>query len=48
MQLNYKEVEVTFFELTKELSKINLAYIHIVDQRVTLEAPDFNINIKKY
>ena len=47
MQSHYEELEGTFVYLSQELSKLNLAYIHIVDQRVTFGAPDFTINIKK-
>ena len=47
MQSHYEELEGTFIYLSQELSKLNLAYIHIVDQRVAFGAPDFTINIKK-
>lgn len=47
MQSDYEELESTFTHLSQELAKINLAYIHIVDQRVAFGAPDFTINIKK-
>lgn len=47
MQSDYEALEDTFIYLSQELSKINLAYIHVVDQRVAFGAPDFTINIKK-
>lgn len=47
MQSDYEALEDTFVYLSQELSKINLAYIHVVDQRVAFGAPDFTINIKK-
>ena len=47
MQPDYEALENTFVHLSKELAKINLVYIHIVDQRVAFGAPDFPINIKK-
>jgi N-ethylmaleimide reductase len=47
MQSDYEELENTFIYLSQELASINLAYIHIVDQRVAFGAPDFTINIKK-
>lgn len=47
MQSDYEALEGTFVYLSQELAKINLAYIHVVDQRVAFGAPDFTINIKK-
>lgn len=47
MQSDYEELEGTFIHLSQELAKINLAYIHIVDQRIAFGAPDFTIDIKK-
>ena len=47
MQSDYDALEDTFIYLSKELSKINLVYIHVVDQRVAFGAPDFTIDIKK-
>ncbi len=47
MQSHYEELEGTFIYLSQGLSKLNLGYIHIVDQRVAFGAPDFTINIKK-
>jgi len=47
MLSDYPELEDTFIYLSRELSKIKLAYIHIVDQRVAFGAPDFTLNIKK-
>ncbi len=47
MLSDYEELENTFIHLSKELAKIELAYIHIVDQRVAFGAPDFTTNIKK-
>ena len=47
MESNYSDLENTFVHLSKELANLNLAYIHIVDQRVAFGAPDFPIDIKK-
>lgn len=47
MQSDYDELESTFIYLAEELAKINIAYIHIVDQRIAFGAPDFTTNIKK-
>lgn len=47
MQPDYEDLEGTFVHLSKELAKMNLTYIHIVDQRVAFGAPDFPIDIKK-
>jgi len=47
MQSDYESLEATFVYLSRELSNLNLAYIHIVDQRVAFGAPDFTVNIKK-
>tara|TARA_R110002050_G_scaffold202806_1_gene338028 strand:- start:26630 stop:27700 length:1071 start_codon:yes stop_codon:yes gene_type:complete len=47
MLSDYEELENTFIYLSKELAKIKLAYIHIVDQRVAFGAPDFTTDIKK-
>lgn len=47
MQSDYKELEATFIYLSKELAKLNISYIHIVDQRVAFGAPDFMTDIKK-
>nr|WP_299173224.1 alkene reductase [uncultured Allomuricauda sp.] len=47
MESNYDDLENTFIHLSKELANLNLAYIHIVDQRVAFGAPDFPIDIKK-
>lgn len=47
MQSDYLELESTFIHLSQELAKINIAYIHIVDQRIAFGAPDFTLNIKK-
>lgn len=47
MLSDYEELEDTFIYLSKELAKMKIAYIHIVDQRVAFGAPDFTTNIKK-
>ncbi|WP_298310119.1 alkene reductase [uncultured Aquimarina sp.] len=47
MKADYEDLEDTFIHLAKELSILNLAYMHIVDQRVAFGAPDFTLNIKK-
>lgn len=47
LQPDYNGLENTFIHISKELANLNLAYIHIVDQRVAFGAPDFPIDIKK-
>lgn len=47
MLSDYDDLESTFIYLAQELAKMNIAYIHIVDQRVAFGAPDFPLNIKK-
>jgi len=47
MLADYEELEDTFIHLAQEMAKIDLAYIHIVDQRVAFGAPDFITDIKK-
>ncbi|MEH6536335.1 MAG: alkene reductase [Psychroserpens sp.] len=47
MQSDYETLENTFIYLAQELAKIEIAYIHIVDQRVAFGAPDFTTDIKK-
>ena len=44
---DYESLEDTFIYLSKELAKLNISYIHIVDQRVAFGAPDFTLNIKQ-
>jgi len=46
MLSDYADLEQTFVYLSQELAKLNLAYIHIVDQRVAFGAPDFTTDIK--
>jgi N-ethylmaleimide reductase len=47
MLSDYEALEGTFIYLAQELAKIELAYIHIVDQRVAFGAPDFTLDIKQ-
>jgi N-ethylmaleimide reductase len=47
MIADYEEQEDTFIYLAREIDKIDLSYIHIVDQRVAFGAPDFITDIKK-
>ncbi len=47
MQSDYEALENTFVYLSQQLSKLNLTYIHVVDQRVAFGAPDFTTDIKK-
>ncbi len=47
MESHYEDVEAAFTYLAKELSELNVAYIHIVDQRVSFEAPEFTSDIQK-
>lgn len=46
MQSEHDEVESTYVHLSQELAKLNLAYVHIVDQRAAFGEPDFAIDIK--
>lgn len=46
MLSDYDELEDTFIYLSKEMAKLNIAYIHVVDQRVAFGAPDFMTDIK--
>jgi len=46
MLSDYADMEQTYIYLSQELAKLNLAYIHIVDQRVAFGAPDFTTDIK--
>ena len=46
MLSDYEELEATFIYVSKELAKLNISYIHIVDQRVAFGAPDFMTDIK--
>ena len=41
----HADVEAQFSYLAQELKKIDIAYIHIVDQRVAFAAPDFKTDI---
>lgn len=43
---DYEDLEQTFIYLSKKLAKMNLAYIHIVDQRIAFGAPAFTTDIK--
>ncbi len=47
LQGDYEDLEAMFIYLATELAKLNIAYIHIVDQRVAFDAPEFATNIKK-
>ncbi len=47
MQGDYEDLVATYTYLAEELGKLNLAYIHIVDQTVALEAPKFTTDIKR-
>ncbi|EAQ99628.1 alkene reductase [Maribacter sp. HTCC2170] len=47
MLSDYEDLEDTFVYLSKELKKMNIAYINVVDQRVAFGAPDFITDIKK-
>lgn len=44
---DYEALKDTFIYLAQELAKIDITYIHIVDQRVAFGAPDFKLDIKK-
>ncbi len=43
----FDDIESMYSYLASELAKLNLAYIHIVDQRVAMGAPEFATDIKK-
>ena len=43
---NYADLEQSYIYMSQELAKIDLAYIHIADQRVAKGAPDFATDIK--
>jgi len=47
LQGDYEEVVPMFTYLATELAKLNIAYIHIVDQRVAMGAPEFATDIRK-
>lgn len=47
MLADYDEQEDSFIHLAQEMEKMDLSYIHIVDQRVAFGAPDFITDIKK-
>jgi len=47
MQSDYKDLEEIYAHLANELKEIGIAYIHIVDQRVAMGAPEFPTDIKK-
>lgn len=47
MLSDYAELEATFIHLSKALAKLNISYIHIIDQRVAFSAPIFMTDIKK-
>ncbi len=47
LQGDYEDVVPMFTYLAAELAKLNIAYIHIVDQRVAFDAPEFTTDIKK-
>ena len=47
MESHHEEVDTMFTYLAKELSELNIAYIHIVDQRVAFQAPEFTSDIQK-
>ncbi|MCT4629052.1 alkene reductase [Winogradskyella sp.] len=47
LESNYDALEDTFIYLSQQIALLNLAYIHVVDQRVAFGAPDFTTDIKK-
>jgi N-ethylmaleimide reductase len=47
LQSDYETLEDTFIYLSQQIAKLNLVYIHVVDQRVAFGAPDFTTDIKK-
>ena len=47
LQGDYDDVVSMFTHLATELRKLNLAYIHIVNQRVAMNAPEFATDISK-
>ena len=47
LESNYDDLVDLFTYLASELKALNLAYIHIVDQRVAFQAPEFVTDIQK-
>jgi N-ethylmaleimide reductase len=47
MQGEFDDTIEMYTYLAQELSKMNISYIHIADQRVAMGAPDFSTDIKK-
>lgn len=47
LQSDYDDLVDLFTYLATELKQLDLAYIHIVDQRVAFEAPEFATDIQK-
>ncbi len=47
MQGEFEDLIEMYTYIAEELSKLNIAYIHIVDQRVAMNAPEFATDIKK-
>ena len=43
---HYPEIDATYDHLTKELNKLDIAYIHLTDH-TTMGAPEVPMNIKK-
>ncbi|WP_029489685.1 alkene reductase [Aquimarina agarivorans] len=46
MEAFHDEVEIQFVYLAEKLKELGIAYIHIVDQRVAFNAPEFKTNIR--
>ncbi|WP_199729954.1 MULTISPECIES: alkene reductase [Aquimarina] len=47
MKGDYDDLVDIYTYMAEELGKLGIAYIHIVDQRVAMNAPDFTTNIKR-
>ncbi|NAS30789.1 alkene reductase [Flavobacteriaceae bacterium R38] len=47
MSGDYKDIVEIYTYLAEELAKLGLAYIHIVDQRVAMNAPEFATDIQR-
>lgn len=47
MSGDFEDIVELYTHLSKELSKMNIAYIHVADQRAAMEAPEFATRIWK-
>jgi N-ethylmaleimide reductase len=47
MTSDYPELEATYTYLAQELNKMGISYIHLVDQRVAMGAPEFPTDVNR-